>query len=257
MYVTTPVRRPGPEPPGPVLPSTDGPQQTRNGRDACAPLLSLAVHELRTPAGVVQGYLHMLQQIARGHARRAPAADGGRSRAIVRAAHCRIVAEIGEFARLEAGTEAFASEPLDLFDARRRPPPANLQEGADRGIRFSAGRRGRRRADLIGRSGASQGRALDRLLRAAARAGASLRRRRRPPDCRRSRRTRRASSRWRRPTTSSAVVDTASEPFDDRRSGLGFALVIAARVVAAHGGRLWSPADRTRGAVVIEFPLPD
>ena len=39
-------------------------------------LISLAVHELRTPASVVGGYLRMLQRDTDGAAQRAAAEDG-------------------------------------------------------------------------------------------------------------------------------------------------------------------------------------
>ena len=69
-----------------------------DGRDTCAPLLSLAVHELRTPAGVVHGYLHMLQQIAAAtlderQRRMVDEAERSCGRLIA------IVGEIGELAR--------------------------------------------------------------------------------------------------------------------------------------------------------------
>jgi signal transduction histidine kinase len=51
------------------------------------------------------------------------------------------------------------------------------------------------------------------------------------------------------------------EPVNERRGGLGLALPIARRIVEAHGGQVWSPAEAaTSGAprhtvVVMSFPL--
>ena len=46
--------------------------------DPYAQLISLAVHELRTPIGVVSGYLRMLLREADEPLDAAPAQDGGR-----------------------------------------------------------------------------------------------------------------------------------------------------------------------------------
>ena len=58
-----------------------------------------------------------------------------------------------------------------------------------------------------------------------------------------------------------AAYDSQPGPFDEKRGGLGLALPIARRVIEAHGGRLWSPAnvpDRDgRGMAVIAFPLSE
>jgi signal transduction histidine kinase len=55
-----------------------------------------------------------------------------------------------------------------------------------------------------------------------------------------------------------ARADTApgGEPFDEYRGGMGFKLPIAARIVAAHGGRVSSPvAARGRLSIVLSLPL--
>src|SRR5690349_11748075 len=77
-------------------------------------LISLAVHELRTPASIIGGYLRMLQ--------RDPEAQlGERQRKMIdeAAKSCtrlvEIVAELSEAAKLDAGLVSLAPRPLDLF----------------------------------------------------------------------------------------------------------------------------------------------
>jgi len=223
------------------------------GRDACQSLLSLAVHELRTPAGVVHGYLHMLQRIA-------PGALDERQRRMVDEAErsCArlvgIIAEIAEVAKLDAGTVSVAQQPLDLFELVESAA-SHLQEGADRGVRFAAA------GDGAGALMTGDANRLKDALAAVFRA--LLRERAHPCSIVADRRL--VSRDGRRSAVIVVAADDAVEaaatadrgPFDDRRHGLGFSLVIAARVFAAHGGRLSSPTgplDRT--AAVIEFPLP-
>src|SRR5947209_9054604 len=77
-------------------------------------LLSLAVHEFRTPATVVGGYLRMLQ-------RDTDPPLGERQRKMVDEAEkscARLVALVGELSdisKLDAGLIALAEQPLDAF----------------------------------------------------------------------------------------------------------------------------------------------
>ena len=224
------------------------------GRDSCAPLLSLAVHELRTPAGVVHGYLHMLQQIGAttlDERQRGMVDEAKRSCGRLIA----IVGEIGELARMEAGTATFASHPLDLFELVESAA-SRTEEGADRGVRFAAA------GDGAGARMTGDPARLQDAFAAVFRA--LLRERAHPCSIVADRRiVSRGGHRSAVVVVAAADdVETAAaanrEPFDDRRSGLGFSLVIAARVLAAHGGRLSSPAGPLdRGAAVIEFRLRD
>src|SRR5438067_9006185 len=81
---------------------------------ACARLLALAVHELRTPASVVGGYLRMLQ-------RDTESAMSERQRKMIDEAEksCArlvdLIAEMSELAKLDAGLVTLGRDRLDLF----------------------------------------------------------------------------------------------------------------------------------------------
>ena len=99
---------------------------------AYAQLLSLAVHEFRTPVSVVGGYLRMLQRDSDS-----PLAD--RHRKMVEEAErscARIVALIGELnevAKLDDPLAPLPQESLDLF-AVMREVAGETHEAADRGV---------------------------------------------------------------------------------------------------------------------------
>ena len=96
-------------------------------------LLSLAVHEFRTPASVVGGYLRMLQR------------DGesltDRQRKMVDEAEkscARIVAlisELSDVAKLDAGLITLNRQPLDVF-ALLSDVAEHVQEGKEREVRL-------------------------------------------------------------------------------------------------------------------------
>jgi len=48
--------------------------------------------------------------------------------------------------------------------------------------------------------------------------------------------------------------DGALTTFDEWRGGSGLSLAVARRVINAHGGLIWSPADDVRAAAVIALP---
>jgi signal transduction histidine kinase len=77
-------------------------------------LLSLAVHEFRTPASVVGGYLRMLQRdtdppLSERQRRMVDEAEKSCARLVA------IVAELSDIAKLDGGTVTLARQPIDLF----------------------------------------------------------------------------------------------------------------------------------------------
>jgi signal transduction histidine kinase len=223
---------------------------------AYAQLLSLAVHEFRTPVSVVGGYLRMLQRDAEN-----PLSD--RHRKMVEEAErscARLVALIGELnevSKLDDPLTPLPEEPFDLF-AVLREVAGETHEAADRGVQLKM--RGLSsgaplNGDLVRVHGA-----LGSLVRAVLReqqdAGVVI------AECRLTRNG----------SDSTAVVAIANEfevaaaleapptMFDDRRGGLGLLLPIARRVIERHGGRLWSPPSEKAGfgsksAVLLSIPI--
>src|SRR5437899_10770099 len=88
-------------------------------KNACAELLSLAVHEFRTPASVVSGYLRMLQRdttpLNDRHRKMVDEAEKSCARLVA------LVTEMSEVSKLDAGVTALGKEPLDLFVVVEEP----------------------------------------------------------------------------------------------------------------------------------------
>jgi signal transduction histidine kinase len=221
-------------------------------KDSCAQLLSLAVHEFRTPASVVIGYLRMLQ-------RDDPTALSERQRKMVDEAEkacarlVALVSEMSEISKLDLGQTTLGKAPLDLFAMIQELAPV-VPEAQERGVRFEV--RGETSGAAMLGDAARLRSALSAVVHAILRE--------QPAAC-----TVVADRRIKaRRGVNSAVIIVAEQsaadalhastraPFDEKRGGLGLALPIARRIIEGHGGRLWSPTIAAeRGAVIISLPL--
>jgi signal transduction histidine kinase len=221
------------------------------------PLLSLAVHEFRTPVSVVSGYLRMLQGDAGG-----PLTERQRHMIDEAEKSCKrlvaFIAELSDIGKLDDGQVVLAVQPLDLFALVGEVAP-RVEESRDRGVALEV--RGDAEAPISGDATRLKN-AVDALFRAV------LREKNGPCTVVAERR------REVRDGTDCAVIVVAEEAnlqevytstpgvFDEKRGGLGLALPLARRVIEGHGGRIWSPALRegadhalARGSVVISMPV--
>jgi signal transduction histidine kinase len=220
-------------------------------------LLSLAVHEFRTPASVVGGYLRMLQHtedapLSERQARMIDEAEKSCARLVA------LVAEMSELSKLDAGQVALAREPLDVF--RMTAEVAELvHEAVERDVRLEV--RGPSDGAVFAGDNKRLRAAFDAIFRAILREKAGpctviAERRREPRDGRDSAVIVVAES-----GSVAAAYDRAPGPFDDHRGGLGLALPLARRTIEGLGGQLWSPSavsehdPLARGSAVIVLPI--
>jgi len=219
--------------------------------DHCAKLLSLAVHEFRSPLAVVSGYLrllvkhfgdnltekqlHLLQESEKSCA-----------------SLSRLIADLGELGQLEAGCVTMHRQPVPIF-ALLEEVASNVQEGHDRGVTLEVVKPDQEAVVHGDRTKLAA--ALASVLHAACRE--------RPGA---ARLTACGSVDPARVVIAIADEGVASslasgdggggEAFDEYRGGLGFRLPMAARVLEAHGGRLHSPVtERGHLAIVVTIPL--
>lgn len=224
------------------------------------PLISLAVHEFRTPASVVGGYLRMLQKdqdppMSERQRRMIDEAEKSCARLVA------IVAELSDIGKLDSGVAKFASQPFELFSLIAQVAEL-VQEGNDRDVHLELS--GSPNGVNMTGDPARLRAAFDAIFRAI------LREKPGPltvaADCR-------LVATDGRPQALLIVADEGSVqdaydrepgPFDDQRGGLGLALPLARRVIEGHGGAIWSPSTITaagdgsdplaRGSVLISFP---
>ena len=115
-------------------------------RDAYAQLLSLAVHEFRTPASVVGGYLRMLQSGVGGALSDAQRKMIDEAEKVVRAHRRRSSASSATSASSTAGRPFFNESDFDLFQLVDEVA-SDMHEAEDREVHLRAARSGRWRAD--------------------------------------------------------------------------------------------------------------
>ena len=222
-------------------------------------LISLAVHEFRTPASVVGGYLRMLQRDTD-----APLTE--RQRKMVDEAEksaARLVAlfsELSDIGKMDAGIITTDSKPLEL-GALLDDVARHVHKPEDRGVELQLRSNDSGTKMNISGDAARLRSAFDAVFRCILRehAGPTTivgERRRTDLDGRRS-----------------AVIVVAEEsaveeaynlphdPFDEKRGGMGLALPLARRVFEQHGGRLLAPArgdDRVRrSSAIVVLPITE
>jgi signal transduction histidine kinase len=219
-------------------------------------LVSLAVHEFRTPASVVGGYLRMLQRdseppLSERQRRMVDEAEKSCARLVS------IVSELSELGKLEAGQIAMARQPLDLFSLVGEVAEL-VHDGKDREVHLEV--RGSSSGAPIAGDGPRLRAAFAAIFRAI------LREKPGPATVVADRRivTRDGANAATVIVSEHSSVQQAYEreagPFDDRRGGLGLALPLARRVIEGHGGRIWSPAgDDTlsRGSAIVSLPITE
>jgi signal transduction histidine kinase len=223
--------------------------------DACARLLSLAVHELRTPASVVGGYLRMLQRDTE-----APMTERQRKMVDEAEKSCArlvmLIGEMSEVAKLDAGLVSLGRERLDLF-LLTQEVAESVHEAAEREVVLKVRGDGSG-APMIGDAARLKG-ALDAIFRAILRE--------QPAACTVvvDRRLEKTSGRSNSAvlvvapdTRVQAAYEATRSTFDEKRGGLGLTLPIARRVIEGHGGRVWAPQHtEERGAAIISLPLSE
>ncbi|HZR22922.1 MAG TPA: HAMP domain-containing sensor histidine kinase [Vicinamibacterales bacterium] len=218
------------------------------------PLLSLAVHEFRTPASVVGGYLRMLvrdPELTDRQRKMIEEAEKSCARLVA------IVAELSDIGKLDSGAIAIARQPLDLF-ALTAEVAELVQEGKDREVHLVV--RGPESGAPIVGDVTRLRHALDAIFRAILREKAG------PATVVAERRVVRNGG------SSAAVIVVAEENsvvaayeapagvFDEKRGGLGLALPLARRVIKGHGGDLWSAAEPdalARGSIILRVPMTE
>jgi signal transduction histidine kinase len=216
-------------------------------------LLSLTVHEFRTPMTVVAGYLRMLLKDRAG-----PITDQQRRLLEEAEKSCArlsaLLAEVSDLANLEAGTGTFNKSTVDLRPLMTEAIGA-LPPTPDRDLTVELAEGGGGSA-IVGdptrlrTAFASVFNALRRELVTSSRL--LVREETRNIDGR--------THAW------IAIADdqrldqvAASNPgalttFDEWRGGSGLSLAVARRIINAHGGQIWSPGDDVRAAAVIALP---
>jgi signal transduction histidine kinase len=213
-------------------------------------LLALVAHELRTPAGVVSGYLRLLAQgrggsLSAQQVKIVEAADRSAARLV------ELLDEISDLAKIESGETPLSRQTLPLaevLEALRRRPPGGPAEAMEIAIDGDVPE-----VDVE----------VDTVRLREALESLALAARRSPED-----RDPIAIRAWEGAGhdeldvliaigSPEAVAETGPHargtrlPYDCWRGGLGLALAIAARVVALHDGEIFTLATRPGTAVTL------
>lgn len=219
-------------------------------------LLSLAVHEFRTPMTVVAGYIRMLLKDRGG-----PLSDQQRRLLEEAEKSCTrlsaLLAEMSELGALEKGTATFNKSTVDLR-AVLRDSIEGLPDVPERDLPI----------DIATGEGAAPLQGDPVRLKAAFVALLHGLRRELVVSPRllvreSTRRIDGGLASWiaigdeeQIGTLQSASADSLV-PFDEWRGGCGMSLPIARRVIDAHGGAVWSSPTGAKAAAVIMIPLDE
>jgi signal transduction histidine kinase len=226
-------------------------------------LLSLAVHEFRTPISVVSGYLRLLERdteepLTPRQRKLVEEAERSCERLVA------LVAEMSDVGKLDAGAMALARQPLDLISLLN-DLAEHVHEGRDRDVHLAV--RSEVAAAPMRGDAARLRQAFDAVFRAILRekagpASVAVDSRRAVVDG--------------RDCVIVVVADAMSVQeayerprgmFNDLRGGLGLALPLARRVFVGHGGGIWSPAPTagrseaddpvSRASVIVALPITE
>ena len=216
--------------------------------DAFSAFLSLVVHELRTPANVVGGYLRMLQRDPEGLSDRQRKMIDEAERSCQRLVA--MIAELSEIQKLDADIIQLVQEPFDLFPlVQRIVDEMTKREEFEVGVELQGPSEG---APIRGDAARLES-ALSAILRAVLRE---------LPPSTSVVVNRQIDARQKR----SAVIAIAEGgscgcahgcgiPFDEKRGGLGLAIPLARRIVERHGGSVFSPEGPGRSIAIVRLPL--
>jgi K+-sensing histidine kinase KdpD len=220
-------------------------------------LMSLAVHEFRTPASVVGGYLRMLQRDTDG-----PLTDRQRRMIDEAEKSCArlvaLIAELSDVSKLDDGRVTLAHTAVDVFSLIAEVAEL-VHEAEERDVRLKV--EGPSDGGRVAGDPARLRAAFSAIFRAILREKAGpcivvAERRREVRD----------GQDWAvvviaEASSVATVYAREPGPFDDHRGGLGLALPLARRAIEGAGGRVMSPAATaesdplTRGSAIVMLPI--
>lgn len=210
-------------------------------------ILSLSVHEFRSPMTVVAGYIRMLLKDRAG-----PLSDQQRRLLEEAEKSCvrltALLTEVSDLSTLEGGTAAFNRQKIDLHKTLR-DTVEQLPPLPDREVRVELQLDGD--AAQIDADPVRLTQALSSIIKALRREIVSD-----TPLVVRHRRTPAGHEIHIGDADALAAIDAPpagpGELFDEWRGGSGLILPIARRIIEAHGGHLWgAPGGRKTGARIV------
>jgi signal transduction histidine kinase len=213
-------------------------------------ILSLSVHEFRTPMTVVAGYIRMLLKDRAG-----PLSDQQRGLLEQAEKSCArltaLLSEVSDLSNLEGGTAPFNRQSTDLHKALR-DAVSQLPALPDREVRVDLQLDGDRA--LINADPVRLAQALTSVIRSLQRELISD-----APLVVRQHRTGAGHYEIRIGEEETLALFDAEDPgtrapFDEWRGGSGLILPVARRIIDAHGGRIWGAPGAGQAGARITLP---